>query len=72
MRTRARDIRCKACSTLLCREEPDGLTLVRGGLQATVTGQYHLSLVCYRPGCRTLNVVTPGRGTPEPHARMAS
>jgi hypothetical protein len=35
----------------------DGLTIRRGKLQATITGAYHASLVCYRPQCGTLNVV---------------
>lgn len=63
MRTRAprnpreEDFRCRACRILLATIDENGLTLCRGGLQATVAGDFHVSIVCYRPRCRTLNVL---------------
>jgi len=53
----ARDVRCKACGILLGKIDESGLTIRRGELQATVSGEFHASLVCYRSRCRTLNVL---------------
>jgi len=57
MRTPPRDIRCKACNILLAKIDDDGLTIRRGDLQATIDGQFHASLVCYRRSCQVLNVL---------------
>lgn len=51
------DIRCKGCKILLGRVDESGLTIRRGDLQATFTGDFHASLVCYRTRCRELNVL---------------
>jgi hypothetical protein len=61
------EIRCKRCGSLLAKLERDGLTIHRGGLQLTVDGVFHASVVCYRPTCGALNVInvtpssSPGR-----------
>lgn len=52
-----RDWRCSACGILLARIGDDELTIRRNELQATMTGEFHASVVCYRPRCRTLNVL---------------
>jgi hypothetical protein len=57
MSKRNHDVRCKGCGAKLADLARDGLTIRRGKLQATITGAYHVSLVCYRPHCGTLNVV---------------
>lgn len=58
MRTQARDVRCKSCNILLAKIDDAGLTIRRGDLQATLAGDVHASLVCYRPRCGCLNVLT--------------
>jgi hypothetical protein len=50
-------VRCKACGALLGVLEEGGLTIRRGDLEATFDGEFHASLVCYRPRCHTLNVL---------------
>ena len=52
-----RDWRCSSCGVLLAKIADNGLTIRRGELQATMSGEFHASLVCYRPRCRTLNVL---------------
>lgn len=54
---RSREVRCKSCSILLAKIDDSGMTIRRGDLQATVDGTFHASIVCYRPSCRTLNVI---------------
>ena len=53
----SRDIRCAGCGALLARVEGSGISIRRGGLQATFTGDVHAALVCYQPGCRRLTMV---------------
>lgn len=57
MRERTREWRCSSCGILLAKVNDSGLTIRRSELQATVTGEFYASVVCYRPGCRTLNVL---------------
>jgi phage FluMu protein Com len=52
-----RDWRCSECDILLARIGDHELTIRRNELQATMTGEFHASVVCYRPRCRTLNVL---------------
>ena len=52
-----RDWRCSRCGILLARIDETGLTIRRGELQATLAGDFLASIVCYRPRCRTLNVL---------------
>lgn len=66
----ARDLRCKGCRILLGKVDESGLTIVRGELQITVTGEFHASIVCYRPRCRTLNVLHMRTGTAASGAAM--
>ena len=54
---RSADVRCKSCGALLAKTEATGLTIRRGDLQATIDGAFRATLVCYRPRCRTLNIV---------------
>ena len=51
------EVRCKSCGALLAKTEATGLTIRRGDLQATIDGAFRAALVCYRPRCRTLNIV---------------
>ncbi len=50
------ELRCSACGVLLGKLEGGALSIRRGDLQATIDGEFHASLVCYRPRCRKLNV----------------
>jgi len=52
-----RDWRCSKCNILLAKVGDEGLTIRRSELQATMAGEFHASVVCYRPRCRTLNVL---------------
>jgi phage FluMu protein Com len=52
-----RDWRCSRCGILLARVGDGGVTICRGELQATMTGEFQASVVCYRPRCRALNVL---------------
>lgn len=55
MKTLCTELRCKHCQALLAKREHDGLTIRRGGLQATITGvALAIALTCYR--CDALNV----------------
>lgn len=67
---------CRSCGTLLAEIEEGGLTIRRGGLQATVTGDAHVSVVCYLPRCRTLNdhqlTADTSQGNERPKARRNS
>jgi len=56
MRTTSTECRCKSCGALLAKRDRDGVSIRRGELQATITGDFTVSVTCYR--CRTLNVVT--------------
>jgi len=51
------EVRCKTCNALLAKLEGAGLSIRRGDLQATVDGVFRAALVCYRPRCRTLNIL---------------
>jgi len=59
MRTRSqsKELRCKSCGILLAKIDDSGLNIRRGDLQATLHGDFHASIVCYRTSCRTLNVL---------------
>ena len=57
MLTKPFEVRCKACGVLLAKLDDAGLSVRRGELQVTVDGEFHASIVCYRPRCRTLNVL---------------
>ena len=61
-----REWRCKRCGALLAKREGTGLTIRRSGLQATVEGQFRVSLVCYIPRCRTLNILQVSMEESEP------
>lgn len=58
----AEEVRCIACRVLLATIERGALTIRRGDLQATFDGDFHASLVCYRPTCRKLNVIRIASG----------
>ena len=53
-----REWRCKRCGALLAKRDATGLTIQRSGLQATVEGFSRVTIVCYIPKCRTLNIIT--------------
>jgi len=54
------DIRCSNCHVLLGQNGPNGLTIERCELQATIDGRFQVVLVCYRRDCRTLNIFKYG------------
>lgn len=54
---KSEDVRCVSCSALLGKLEGGALSIRRGDLQATIDGNFHASVVCYRPTCRKLNVL---------------
>ncbi len=51
------EIRCPACGALLGVRDDAGLSMMRGDAQATITGDFQASLVCWRRGCRRLTVL---------------
>jgi phage FluMu protein Com len=51
-------VRCASCGALLATTGSEGLRIQRGHLEATIDGAFRASLVCYRPTCRQINVVT--------------
>jgi phage FluMu protein Com len=51
-------VRCAFCGALLATTESEGLRIQRGHLEAVIDGTFRASLVCYRPRCRRINVVT--------------
>ncbi len=57
MNQKTRQIRCTGCNALLAEVDDSGLVIRRGDLQATIDGDFHASVVCYRPRCRKLNVL---------------
>lgn len=57
MSTNENEVRCQHCGALLAKVGDAGLTIRRGDLQASINGDFRAALVCYRPGCRRLNVV---------------
>jgi len=57
MRTQSREVRCTACNILLAKVDDNGLSIQRGELQAAIHGEFQAAFVCYRPRCRTLNVL---------------
>jgi hypothetical protein len=48
------ELRCKCCRTLLGTKDEDGLTIQRGGMQATIPGAPTVVIICYR--CSKTNV----------------
>ena len=69
MKAHPKDVRCKSCGILLAKIDDAGLTIRRGSLEATIDGEFHASLVCYRSSCRKLNVV---RLSTSPHSTGAA
>jgi len=57
MRTHAQDVRCQGCSILLAKLDETGLTVRRNDLEVHYGGPGLVSIRCYRPRCRRLNVV---------------
>lgn len=57
MNPKHNEVRCKTCHTLLAKVDKTGLTILRGGLQATIDGTFRATLVCYIPRCRSLNIL---------------
>ena len=54
----AAPVRCAFCDALLAVREADALRIQRGQLEAVIDGTFRASIVCYRPRCRRINVVT--------------
>ena len=57
MRTHVQDVRCQGCSILLAKLDETGLTVRRNDLEVHYGGPGLVSISCYRPRCRRLNVV---------------
>jgi hypothetical protein len=57
-RSRLSEVRCPACGALLGTREAGGLSIKRSDAQATITGgDFQVSLVCWRRGCKKLTVL---------------
>ena len=56
-RSRLSEVRCPACGALLGTREEGGLSIKRSDAQATITGDFQVSLVCWRRGCGKLTVL---------------
>lgn len=69
-RVEVKEVRCTACGALLATLERGALTIRRGDMQATFDGDFHASLVCYRPACRKLNVLRIASGADAVPARL--
>jgi len=57
MRTQAQEVRCKYCGIQLAEQDETGLMIRRNDLEAHYAGPGLVSIRCYRPRCRRLNVV---------------
>ena len=57
MNPKHNEVRCKICKALLAKIDESGLTILRGDLQATIDGVFRAALICYRPRCRSLNIL---------------
>ncbi len=57
-RKTASDVRCTACQALLAKLVNDTIDIQRNDMQVAFAGNGQASIVCYRPHCRKLNVVT--------------
>ena len=69
MRTHSQDVRCRGCNILLGKLDETGLTICRNDLEVHYGGPGLVSIRCYRPRCRRLNVVRiPAATTPEGEA----
>ena len=64
MLKKVKEIRCKQCGILLGKIDQSGLTIRRGQLEMTIDGDFHASFVCYREGCKKLNVIRLSRSAP--------
>jgi len=69
MRSTPTKCRCKSCGALLAKRDDDGVSIRRGDMQATITGDFTAAVTCYR--CRTLNVLASRPSTPPPAAAAA-
>ena len=60
-------MRCEACGALLATIDDNGLDFLRGGLEVTIVGDLQATIICYRPWCRTRNVLNlkTERGPPK-------
>lgn len=57
MRTHVREVRCKGCRILLAERDETGVTIRRSNLEVHYGGTGQVSIRCYRPRCRRLNVL---------------
>lgn len=57
MRTHHQEVRCERCSILLAKLDETGLAIRRNDLEIHYGGPGLVSIRCYRPRCRRLNVV---------------
>ena len=56
------ELRCKFCKTLLGMLDEDGITIQRGGMQATFSDAQTAAIVCYR--CSKVNLFKLNGKTP--------
>ena len=65
----ASELRCPSCGALLGIRDAAGFSIKRGDTQATVSGDFQVSLICWRRGCRKLAVLQiDTRRAPRPPA----
>ena len=57
MGTPAREVRCAGCQILLAQRDETGVTIRRNDFEAHYGGHGLVSILCYRPRCRRLNVL---------------
>jgi hypothetical protein len=59
MRTQPHEVRCKNpnCHILLGELDETGLTIRRNDIEVHYAGPGNVSIRCYRPRCRRMNVV---------------
>jgi hypothetical protein len=57
MKVKIHCARCENCQALLAKLDDDGLTIRRGQMQFTITGESTVAVTCYRDCCHTLNVL---------------
>jgi len=64
MRTHSREVRCEGCRILLAERDQSGITIRRNSLEVHYGGDGLVSIRCYRPRCRRLNVVRISTAAP--------
>lgn len=64
MGTQPREVRCRSCRILLAKIDGGAITIRRNDIEATFDGDLRASILCYRPRCGTVNVLTLPAASP--------